>query len=170
MCSDTLAGYGIGRDEAIRWAAARRDLFPKFPFTEDDLPSGGTHPPTSPTKWEDVELRFLSDHTLQVVLNGKPQAAQNYVEMGFEDRRTETPTKAWETLLDVARADGALKVDRSETGYPKQQKRVQEIRNALRQKFRLTDDPLPLSKGDDTYRARFKATCAPAFDDEDDRH
>lgn len=34
--------YEIPRDEAIRWAAACEHLFPKFPFTQDDLSSQRT--------------------------------------------------------------------------------------------------------------------------------
>jgi hypothetical protein len=169
---EPYGNYDVQRDAAIRWAAARRDLFPKFReerHAADDAPAVASReaaPIRSPTKWADIELHFLSDQTLQVVLNGKHQAPQNYAEMRFEDGRTGKPTKAWETLLDVARTDGRLKVDRSGVGYPIQQKRVEEIRRVLRGRFLLTEDPLPLDKDEDNYRARFKVTRAAAFGDD----
>jgi hypothetical protein len=43
---------------------------------------------------------------------------------------------------------------------------VEEIRRVLRGRFLLTEDPLPLDKDEDNYRARFKVTRAAAFGDD----
>jgi len=62
-----------------------------------------------PLKWEDIELRFLSEERLQIFIRGGPAASVNFAELGFEDRRGEggKPTRAWRLLreLSVMRRD-----------------------------------------------------------------
>jgi hypothetical protein len=45
---------------------------------------------------------------------------------------------------------------------PKVEKRVQEIRKALRRNFDLTEDPIPFVKGTG-YQTRFKIGCAESY-------
>jgi hypothetical protein len=186
--------YDIEGEEVIRKVLAERDrapgFCPAFPFTGADLPVSETVPlkgsdhmsaiddvavvTASPTlKWTDVELRFISDEALQIILNGQHQPKQNYAELGFEDGRTGTPSLAWQTLLELARCDGLLKVnrvpkkysgDRVPKQYRDQAKRVEAIRRTLRNRFGIAENPLPLDKKENCYRAEFQITRAPVFD------
>ena len=173
---EPFGNYTVDRDQAIRLALRHAVMFPGSRFTAADLllESSSAAPqstvaarkptplsPAPPTEWADVELRFLSELKLQAVVNARLQEPWNYAEMGFEDRRTGKPTKAWETLIEIARAAGVLKVDRSPNGYAEQAKRIEEIRKNLRSKFSLAANPLPLKNN--TYRARFKVILAEAF-------
>ena len=181
--------YRVRRDDAIRWTTTIPGRFQRFPFTVTDLPSRGTVTIAQPVgvdaadntpvargvaarecevgansqvaaTWSDVSIHFLSDERVQIV---KPtMGTMNYAEMGFEDRRTGKPTLAWSTFQELAQANGVLVVDRSQTGYETQQKRVEAIRRTLKNIFGLLDNPLPVI--DDTYKAQFQITWAKAAD------
>lgn len=116
--------------------------------------------------WPELEIRFLSDERIQVTIQGKT-ATGNFAEMGFEDRRTETPRRAWESLRRLAEA-GALDFQRSTTERRRLEKRAQEIRKYLRQivstlGFQPDDsDALPLERG--RYVPKFKIRTARSFE------
>jgi hypothetical protein len=165
VCEASIAACTLLATRTLKVsAAAPVGEMPVGASAERGAPDAWPHEPlgTSISTWADLGLRFLSDEALQVVLNGKIQAKQNYAELGFEDRRTKKPTLAWETLLEIARHDGRLKVDRSQSGYPKQAKRVEEIRRNLRHAFPCAEDPLPLVE--DEYRAQFQVIRTSAFE------
>src|SRR5262249_39921767 len=46
-----------------------------------------TKPAESPIRWEDIEIRFLSDERVQIFVDGRPGDTKNFAEMGFEDHR-----------------------------------------------------------------------------------
>jgi hypothetical protein len=117
----------------------------------------------APHIWGEISIRFLSDERVQVFIPAATQT-RNYAEMGFEDRRTGRPNKAWETLRQLAQEGGLLKVDRSPQGYPRQSKRVEEIRRVLRKHFGIPQNPLPLDKTSGHYRPQFDVHCAPSFE------
>jgi hypothetical protein len=112
--------------------------------------------------WEDVEIWFLSDFTLQARVNGTVQAPQNYAEVGFGDRRHGRPTAAWETLRALAESGGVMASTRTAADWPKLEKRIQEIRKRLRAWFALKGDPVPYVKG--SYRTRFTIRASASYD------
>src|SRR5262249_36496551 len=57
------------------------------------------------TKWEDVEISFLSEERIEIRIRDQRQTL-NYSEAGFEDRRTGKPSLAWRTLWQLAEWDG----------------------------------------------------------------
>lgn len=116
------------------------------------------------TDWQGVEIVFLSDHRIQIRVNGKLTAPQNYAELGFADGRSKNPNKAWGALRSLAEHRGVLK-DGSQIGepWPKVEKRIQEIRKVLRELFGISADPLPFVTGAG-YQAVFKIRCGPSFD------
>ena len=106
--------------------------------------------PRIPMKWEDIKIEFLSDHRVQVVANAKRRPVLNYAEMGFEDRRSKASNQAWLTLRLLAERKGRLE---TAPDWPRIEKRIEEIRAALRKFFvdegfdiPKDSDPIPFSK------------------------
>jgi hypothetical protein len=115
------------------------------------------------TDWQAIEIVFLSDHRVQIRINGKQTPPANYAELGFADGRSENPNKAWLTLLLLAEHRGVIKDERSiGEPWPKVEKRIQEIRRILRELFGISTDPLPFVEGAG-YQAIFKIRCGPSF-------
>ena len=112
--------------------------------------------------WDTIEISFLSDERVQI-RNGTDDKTYNYNEVGFEDSRDGKPNQAWATLRDLALEKGVLLIDaKRPSPWPKVEKRIQEIRKALRNHFRTSSDPI-LFKDGFGYQARFKISVSPSF-------
>ena len=115
---------------------------------------------TGPTRWEDIEIRFLSDHSVQIYRSGKPAEVRNFAEMGFGDGRKKqgVPTTAW-AILRALSAEGRLPAP---IGPPRArlEKRIAEIRKALKRVLGVEDDPIFLASG--FYQPRFKISRSAA--------
>lgn len=130
-------------------------------FSEDPLTSTRVlH--DSPPGWANIEICFLSDDRIEITQSGRTDT-RNYSEMGFEDRRNGTPTKAWETLRTLAENDGVLESKSTSRAWRHVEKDVQAIRQALKKHFGISADPLPYEEGVG-YRAQLKIGRAPSFD------
>jgi hypothetical protein len=113
-------------------------------------------------RWEDIEIRFLSDHRIQVIAKDKIETF-NYGDMGFEDARNRKPNRAWLLLRSLAELQGTISDGaQAEQDWPKVEKRIQEIRQIFRSRFGISDDPLPFIEGTG-YKARFSIGCAPSY-------
>jgi hypothetical protein len=136
--------------------------------------------------WDGIEITFLSDNRVQI-RNGKSIETLNYAEFGFADHRSRNPkpNSAWVTLCFLSGASGVIPtgLDGSKLAKQRQgsqgtvqflqaksrkwvviEKRVQEIRKALRAYFKIiTPDPIPFIAGTG-YKARFKINRGPSFD------
>jgi hypothetical protein len=113
--------------------------------------------------WEDFEICFLSDERLRITAPGKMETL-NYAEFGFADSRDGKPNNAWKMLLIFAQSEGLIRRDKTAPlDWPKAEKRMQEIRAILKNRFGISEDPLHLIKGVG-FRARFQITLAPAYD------
>jgi hypothetical protein len=112
-------------------------------------------------KWQDIAIRFVSDLKVQITIKNENCPPQNYTEMGFEDRRTRNPNKAWQTLKQLAESNGLITT--TEAFRDRNiEKRMQEIRKTLRKFFNISDDPLPYIKGTG-YSAEFKVYCSSSY-------
>ena len=112
--------------------------------------------------WDTIEISFLSDERIQIY-NGTDTKPYNYAEFGFADSRNGKPNQAWLTLRDLAENRGMLKfAERGIVLWPKVEKRIQEIRKALRNRFGITSDPFLFKEGIG-YQARFKIGLSPSF-------
>lgn len=111
--------------------------------------------------WKDIAISFLSDERVEICAGANNRQTYNYGELGFEDRRSEKPNEAWETLRNMAATNGML--PRPEPGKDKVivQKRIQEIRKRLRQHFGIASDPIPFNGSN--YLASFKIKCKQSF-------
>jgi hypothetical protein len=107
-------------------------------------------------RWEDIEIRFLSDERVQIFICGTPGDSRNFAEMGFEDRRGKggKPNRAWHALLALATNDGIIPAT-AISGQQGIQKRAQTIRQLLCDHFQITENPLPFVAGTG-YKTRFK--------------
>jgi len=128
----------------------------------------GAEPRCQASKWEDIEISFLSDERVQITI-GTQIETRNYHEMGFASKQNGTPVRAWQVLRSMAETEGVVRVA-SDTGkWATVEKRMQEIRKVLRHLFGLTDDPLPYTKKtrrnpeEFGYRTKFKLGCRPSF-------
>jgi hypothetical protein len=142
------------------------------PKTEEEAPAqlqpatvakGGSGSGRRAAKWEDIEISFLSDERVQI-RNGPQPETRNYAELGFEDRRNGKPNRAWLMLRDLAEMRGIIRYPTKTCGvWSKVEKRMQEIRKALRQHFGISTDSVPFIEGTG-YQAQFKIGCSPSFD------
>jgi hypothetical protein len=115
------------------------------------------------TKWEEIEIKFISDFQIQIHALEKIETL-NYAEFGLQDDRSEIPNRAWLLLRILAENKGLIR-DGSQAGepWPKVEKRIQEIRRKLRLQFGIEGDPIPFVEGTG-YQTRFKISCGPSYD------
>jgi hypothetical protein len=115
------------------------------------------------SRWEDVHVRFISDHRFQVFVNQQAGPIYGFEEFGLTDGRTGTPRKAWDTLRKLADNGGTLDPTKM-LGPPRAriEKRVEEIRKPFRRLFQLEEDPLSFSS-EFGYRARFQISCQDSY-------
>lgn len=132
-------------------------------------------PPSRPTppsekkagfSWSDLAISLVSEERGEIILRGD-RSNRNYAEMGFEDRRTGAPSKAWSMLLLMAK-DGEVLVREHPGHRHTVEKRIQEIRVRIRRVvedggFLLpTENPIPLSRG--RYRPCFVLRTRRSFE------
>jgi hypothetical protein len=132
----------------------------------DDDATAGVAPrpperPMKPANWEDIELRFVGDHDVEIEIAGKVQKV-NYKELpGFEDRRTGKPSLLWTTLRVFATLpDSTMPNARTSAEWTANQKRIERTSKALREYFKLTGDPFPYETATG-YRSRITFKPAP---------
>jgi hypothetical protein len=121
-------------------------------------------------RWEDLEIRFLSEERVQVSAPGRLET-RNYAEMGFLDRRSGQPTLGWGALRLLAEHHGTISSGRQAgIKWAGVEKRVQEIRKRLRELHPAPGDPLPFINNDEHagkvsgYEARFRIVCSPSYE------
>ncbi len=127
-------------------------------------PAVPSPPYSGATDWQAIEIVFLSDHRVQIRIDGKQTQPANYAELGFADGRSENPNKAWLTLRSLAEHRGVINDGRSIGGpWTKVEKRIQEIRKILRARFHISADPIPFIEGTG-YQAIFKIGCRRSYE------
>ncbi|MCF6150414.1 MAG: hypothetical protein E3K37_17400 [Candidatus Kuenenia sp.] len=106
------------------------------------------------TKWQDIEIVFINNHTINIKVNRKFAGKKNYSEVGFKDERTNKPIKAWDILIGLCGTNGILR-GFSHAQKPKIEKTISGLRDKLRQYFGINDDPIPYIKKEG-YKTVFK--------------
>jgi hypothetical protein len=69
---------------------------------------------------------------------------------------------AWETFRSLAENQGLIVPTGNGPERVALEKRIQEIRKRLRDRFGIAEDPLPFAEGEG-YRACFKVSCGPSY-------
>jgi hypothetical protein len=118
------------------------------------------------SNWEDIEIAFLSEGRVQI-RSGQETETCNFGDLGFADGRTgKNPRRAWIVLQIMAQSGGIIRDTQKTHGtWSRVEKRIQEIRELLRQYFGMSSetDPIPFVDGTG-YRARFRIVTAPSYD------
>lgn len=119
------------------------------------------------TSWEEVSIRFLSDHRVSITVRSSIDT-RNYAEMGFADRRggnRSRPDSAWELLRKLAEQGGTLtRSQEAGVEWRKVEKRIQQIRGRLRLFFQIHDDPFHPFQRVHCYQARFGIECDRSYE------
>jgi hypothetical protein len=151
------------RDQNQAVNATPPEAEPTGDSPQASAPDGKAADRRAAADWNAIEISFLSDERVQI-RNGAKTETCNYGELGFADGRTGKPNQAWLTLRALAQTRGIIR-DAATTGraWPKVEKRIQEIRKALRNHFGISTDPVPFVDGTG-YQACFKIGCSPSFD------
>jgi hypothetical protein len=172
---DRRAGAGCGREvfeselkaeieTSGRWKEYRQQRLAIAKGQAATPQASNTQPAEWPAqRWEDIEIRFLSEERVQIFVNGRPGDTKNFAEMGFEDHRGKggKPRQAWHLLKVLSANDGIFPV-RGISGHQGIQKRAQELRDSLSKHFRIAGDPLPFVEGIG-YKTRCKISRSPAY-------
>jgi hypothetical protein len=88
---------------------------------------------------------------------------------GIQQQKNGAPVLAWQTLRAIAESKGSISVASDNKNWAYVEKRIQEIRKALRRLFSPTDDPLPYVKKTQPgvefgYCAQFNIVCGPSYE------
>lgn len=151
-------------EDSTRWKEHRKQLLAIATMQAashgEGLPCGDT----PVRRWEDIEIRLLSEERVQIFIRGRPGETKNFAEMGFEDRRGKggKPKQAWQLLKVLSQNDGIIPPS-AISGQQAMQKRAQELRDLLSPHFQITEDPLPFVEGIG-YKTRFKISRSPSYD------
>jgi hypothetical protein len=128
---------------------------------KQDTPESSGEP--RPRNWDELEIRFLSDHRIQYSIAGKAKTL-NYGDIGFVDNRTGNPNLSWKMLLNFAQGGGIWPVPvRNSSEFERQTKIVQRLGAALKKYFGLSTNPISKDTAHN-YRCAFKIGCAPSFE------
>jgi hypothetical protein len=103
------------------------------------------------SKWDLLQVLFVSDQRLQFFIDDQPWSTYNYADLGFADgrsRKGNKPKAAWETLKLLAQCGGRISnASSTRMDWPKIEKRIEEIREMFRTKFAIQGDPIPYVRG-----------------------
>jgi hypothetical protein len=111
-----------------------------------------------PRSWQEIEISFLSDERVQIC-SGHDRKTHNYGELGFADRRSGKPNRAWVMLREAAKKNGTIPRPSPGKDRAMIQKRMQEIRKKLRIHLRIETDPIPFNGS--SYQTSFKIYRSP---------
>ena len=99
--------------------------------------------------WKHVTSRFTGEDTVQVAAGGAPVAAQGYEELGFADKKSGLPNRAWAMLRILASNGGTFELPsgRFAPGRSTALKTIQELKRTLRALLETDDNPVPFTTG-----------------------
>ncbi len=109
-----------------------------------------TPPVNSEFPWQNVTIRFTSDHQVQITIGDQRLDAKSYEDLGFANKRTGLPNRAWAMLRLLATKGGTLAdLPSGQWSQKRKQARkvIEELRKILRDCVRATADPVPFKKG-----------------------
>jgi hypothetical protein len=111
--------------------------------------------------WKEIEILFFNEHSVQITV-GDQRRTYQYNELGMVDQRSGKPSLAWGMLGLLAEREGVLSHPPAQTDWRTVEKRMQEIRKWLCERFAISSDPLPYVKRQG-YRAEFRIARAPSY-------
>jgi hypothetical protein len=111
---------------------------------DEDGAAGELLDSTARLQWKDVKIHFVTTETVEVTVGQRLPQNRTYRDLGFANKKSKPPKpkEAWAMLQTLARQRGLVP-----SGTEVAQKRIQEIRKALRKQFNIPDDPIPCQGG-----------------------
>lgn len=99
-------------------------------------------------RWCDLYLKFTANENLRVFIDSQDRGVYTFAQLGFALSKARRPTKAWETLLDLAKA-GSQGISTYEEGQRREtvRSRVRLINAALTRVFGLDDPAIHFAHG-----------------------
>ncbi len=150
-------GEYVSWDAGLEGLTAARHLLEQiYKVLRDGQIDVAPFPTPAGSGWEDIQIRFLSDHQVQITVKHVVEY-RNYAEMGLEDGRSHKPNKSWECLRTMA-LEGSVRRPAQWKGsnWPAIEQQVQRLRNVLRSTFGITGDPFHRSR--EGYQPRFRVS------------
>ena len=105
------------------------------------------------TEWKDISIRFISEEEVHIKA-GKFSKVANFIEMGFRNKRTNRPDSQWLFLKILAKNQGELSWNDSNT-TDSGKKMKQLLANNLKAYFGLDKDPFLPYRSIKKYKVRF---------------
>jgi hypothetical protein len=142
----------IGVLQKIYWILSERLISQN----ESKSPQGRNHPSTSirlpqNTKWEDLTLRFLDGHTIEILLRrgNKKLGVVNYRDFDLENKKERRPNLQWKLLEALAKEGEAI----NKKGPSGRQNKL-KLSKALKKYFGIEDDPFFDYKKEKVYKLK----------------
>lgn len=111
--------------------------------------------PTPPgCRWAEVEIRFLCEERVAIVVRDKRQVL-TYSQLGLGDARNGLPNKQWELLKAFAR-EGGLLTWLSPAASRKNRKRRELLNKTLQSFFQIPGDPIELTDYGKSWQCVFR--------------
>ena len=151
--------------DAIHWYLRRpaEDILRDFRGSVLDHPRLSVptlrFPPCSGARWQNVTIRFLTEHQVHVQV-GRPRWAFDFTQLGMPDGRKNPvePDKQWRLLVDFAEGDGIVRWGGTNENR-KRQKHKEELSKPLRAFFGIGDDPFEPLEDHRGWRANFRVVA-----------
>ena len=133
---------GEGTHEAPRRARGRMSEAPP-----------GLSPIPRAASWDAVDMYRIDGHTIRISV-GKKSVRRTYTDLGMAKKTNREPLTIWQLLNAICEGNGILRWQ-SFGQFDRVKVQVSKLRDALKELFGLTADPLPFERG--AYRAKFGA-------------
>jgi hypothetical protein len=105
-------------------------------------------------EWEEITIRFLDGNDVIIYFRDK-SFHTDYEEMGFANRKTDLPIKAWEFLRGLSQTNGEINYRTSQaSNMGKKNKQI--LKNLLIEYFGIKEDPFLCNRKEKTYSLRIK--------------
>lgn len=117
--------------------------------------------PPRPMRWEDIQIRFLSDDRVDVLISGQ-HTTYNSGEMGFVDGRTGSPSRSWLILRFLAEQGSLSQARGLSKNWAAFERQIGRVRKQLQEFFGLAANPLPYVPRVG-YKPLFQIGCARSF-------
>ena len=105
-------------------------------------------------KWGDVSITFISEESVEIRAK-KPLGVKNFIELGFDDKRTKNPNFQWKILISLAHNSGSITWG-DKSAAPKMKSHIKILRNRLRGLFEIDEDPFFRYSRSTGYKTKFR--------------
>lgn len=109
------------------------------------------------TSWEDIQINFLNEEIVNITIKNKTHKA-SFKKMCFEDRRNGAPNRQWLFLYYLAKSNGQISW-KDTTARMDVTKKKQLLSKALKEYFKIPDDPFFPYKNEKSYTIKIQLSA-----------